>query len=340
MVKVCNNSSHHNLCFRCPKEQCEPVLLDPKWELPWECEDSLAHTPSKFLTPRSMWGDSRAFSWPTPLQPLCLDSRASSWPATLWPLCLGHEPKARVVTTSFCATCSFIDCCSTPFSSSNSWMHIRSNGVAPRPTCLLELQPLLLFHRNSTANVPKLYMSWIMECANCIFSWYFFPSSHSKNEDECNNDFTANNWIFSTLTLSPFSTFFLLFNFLTLLFPPLVYVYVHFSMLPSPLLLSTIFQLRFPHSCFCKLQNFKKTHFLQQMKTTHDDYFVHFHPSTSHPPHLFFGLLIVFKLMFHPWNSKGLSLSFFVSLVKPCGSMSPLIVNESLIFHLLIAMHL
>jgi len=75
----------HNLCFRCPNEQCEPILNIyaliafqwyknatrhwiltpeialwsfgsplglhlPKWELPWECEGSLLHTPSHFLT--------------------------------------------------------------------------------------------------------------------------------------------------------------------------------------------------------------------------------------------------------------------------------------------------
>ncbi len=34
----------------------------------------------------------------TSLQPFYLDSRASSWPTTLQPLCLGREPKARVVT--------------------------------------------------------------------------------------------------------------------------------------------------------------------------------------------------------------------------------------------------
>jgi len=75
----------HNLCFRCLNEQCEPILdiyasrafqwykerhnplsfdpcnrslkfrkstgtPSPKWELPWECEGSLPHTPSHFLT--------------------------------------------------------------------------------------------------------------------------------------------------------------------------------------------------------------------------------------------------------------------------------------------------
>jgi hypothetical protein len=79
----------HNLCFKCPNEQCEPILNIyvlkyfqwykkrhktlsfgpwncslkfgssqglhlPKWELPWECEGSFAHT---FLHSREyvMW---------------------------------------------------------------------------------------------------------------------------------------------------------------------------------------------------------------------------------------------------------------------------------------------
>jgi len=75
----------HNLCFKCSNEQCKPILTStfqqlsnhiknttshwvltpeitlwsfgnpprlhlPKWELPWECEGSLFHTPSHFLT--------------------------------------------------------------------------------------------------------------------------------------------------------------------------------------------------------------------------------------------------------------------------------------------------
>jgi len=78
-------SFSHNLCFRCSNEPSEPILdvyaprafqwykerheplsfdpcsrslkfwestgtPSPKWELPWECEGSLLHTPSHFLT--------------------------------------------------------------------------------------------------------------------------------------------------------------------------------------------------------------------------------------------------------------------------------------------------
>jgi len=114
----------HNLCFRCPNEQCEPILdiydsrafhwykerhnplsFDPsnrslkfwestglhlpKWELPWECEGSLPHT---LLHSREslMWLS--GFPWPAPLQPLCL----------------GRKPKARVATLNhkqFKSTC-------------------------------------------------------------------------------------------------------------------------------------------------------------------------------------------------------------------------------------------
>jgi hypothetical protein len=109
----------HNLCFRCLNEQCNPILsiyvlrafqwykerhkplnLNP-WNRSlkfWESTGTPSpkmgvalgawrFTPSYsltlFYTPGSMWCDSRASSWPTPLRPLCLDFWASSWPATL-----------------------------------------------------------------------------------------------------------------------------------------------------------------------------------------------------------------------------------------------------------------
>jgi len=126
----------HNLCFRCPNEQCEPILdiyvirafqwykerhkplnFDPwNWSLKfWESTGTPSpkvgvalgvwgFIPSYSLTlsytPGSMWCDSRASSWPAPLWPLCFDSRASFWPATLQLFCLGREPKARVATCS------------------------------------------------------------------------------------------------------------------------------------------------------------------------------------------------------------------------------------------------
>ncbi len=83
----------HNLCFRCPNEQCEPILdiYVPK-AFQWykERQKPLSFDPSNFslkfwksiripspkvgvalgvwrFTPESMWCDSRAFSWPAPL---------------------------------------------------------------------------------------------------------------------------------------------------------------------------------------------------------------------------------------------------------------------------------
>ncbi len=90
----------------------------PKWELPWECECALPHTPSHFLRLPGVCDDSRASSWPAHFQCLCLCSRASFlWtlgipsfglsgflpldsrasflltPATLQPLALVASPK-------------------------------------------------------------------------------------------------------------------------------------------------------------------------------------------------------------------------------------------------------
>ncbi len=100
----------HNLCFRCPNGQCEPILdvyvlkafqwykeclnplrFDPwnfplkiqestgtpilKMELPWGCEGSFLHTLSQ-----SLW------------LPASLLARNLANP------CLGHEPKAKVAT--------------------------------------------------------------------------------------------------------------------------------------------------------------------------------------------------------------------------------------------------
>jgi len=109
----------HNLCFRCPNEQCEPILdiyvprsfqwykerhkplnFDP-WNRFLKLQEStrtpfpkvgialgvwgftLSYSLTLSYTPGSMWCDSRASSWPAPLRPLCFDSQASSWPATL-----------------------------------------------------------------------------------------------------------------------------------------------------------------------------------------------------------------------------------------------------------------
>jgi hypothetical protein len=114
-----SSSFGHNLCFRCLNEQCEPILniyvsrafqwykerhkplsFDP-WNRSlkfWKSTGTPSpkvgvalgvwgFTPSYSLTlsytPGSMWCDSRASSWPTPLRPFCLESQAFSWHVTL-----------------------------------------------------------------------------------------------------------------------------------------------------------------------------------------------------------------------------------------------------------------
>ncbi len=112
----------HNLCFRCSNEPSEPILdmyvpralqwykerhrtliFDPcncslkfwestgtpslKWELPWECEGSLPHTPSHFLTLPGVCDVTPGL----PLNPQSCNAFAlipglpSSWLATLQP---------------------------------------------------------------------------------------------------------------------------------------------------------------------------------------------------------------------------------------------------------------
>ncbi len=114
----------HNLCFRCPNEQCKPILniyIPRDFQLykkhhkplsfdPWNCSLKFQEStripspkvgvalgvwgfiPSYSLTlsyiPGGMWCDSWASSCPTPLRFLCLNSRASSWPAPLQALLL------------------------------------------------------------------------------------------------------------------------------------------------------------------------------------------------------------------------------------------------------------
>jgi hypothetical protein len=76
-------------------------------------------------------------------------------------------------------------------------MYTRSTSVSPSPACSFELQPFLRLHKNSITNGFYLYIFWIIECTNCISSWYYSPSSHFEDNDECSNDFTTNNLSFS-----------------------------------------------------------------------------------------------------------------------------------------------
>ncbi len=50
------------------------------------------HSLTLSYTPGSMWCDSRAFSWPTPLQPLCLGREPKARVATYPPISLEHWP--------------------------------------------------------------------------------------------------------------------------------------------------------------------------------------------------------------------------------------------------------
>ncbi len=92
-----------------------PRLLLPKWELPWECECSLSHTPSHFLKlPGVLWWLpgfllARTLLMPLPslssflpfsLQPCHAFALTlgllSFWLATLQPLALVASPKLRL----------------------------------------------------------------------------------------------------------------------------------------------------------------------------------------------------------------------------------------------------
>jgi len=105
----------HNLCFRCPNEQCEPILdiyVPRAFQWYKERHKPLSFDPSKLVSevlgvPRdsisqsgSCLGSVRVHSLTlsyTPASMWC-DARASFWPEPLQPLCLGREPKARVAT--------------------------------------------------------------------------------------------------------------------------------------------------------------------------------------------------------------------------------------------------
>jgi len=128
----------HNLCFRHPNEQCEPILeiyISRAFQWYKECHKTLrfdpynrslkfrestgtpspkvgvalgvwVFTPSYSLTlsntPGSMWCDSRASSCLKSRTSSCFGSRALFWPATLQCLCLDSRasfPFARNLAT-------------------------------------------------------------------------------------------------------------------------------------------------------------------------------------------------------------------------------------------------
>ncbi len=117
--------------------------------------------------------------------------------------CTSMDSYSSFTTTfsSFAFFCIIKWCFSTSFSSNFS-MHTGSTDVAHSLVYFHTHQCCLLLHKNSTANVLVVSMSWIIICVNYIFSLYAFPSTHSEDDDECGGDLTTNSWIFNTLLLA------------------------------------------------------------------------------------------------------------------------------------------
>jgi len=108
-------------------------------------------------------------------------------------------------STTFSSLASFYTstkCYSVVSFSPNSSMNIGSTNVAPSLIYFLTHQCLLLLCKNSTIDVLVVPISWIIVYANCIFSLYTFPSTYSKDDDECDDDLTTNSWIFNTPSCS------------------------------------------------------------------------------------------------------------------------------------------
>jgi hypothetical protein len=108
----------HNLCFKCPNEQCEPILdiyvprafqwykerhkplsFDP-WNFSLKFWESIRTPFPKVGVTSGMWRFIPSYSLTLSYTPgsMWCDSRASSRPAPLQPLCLGCKPKVRVAT--------------------------------------------------------------------------------------------------------------------------------------------------------------------------------------------------------------------------------------------------
>jgi hypothetical protein len=165
---------------------------------------------------------------------------------------------------SFYIVCYSRKCYSIASFSSDSSMNTNFINVAFGLIYTLAHQLLLLMCKNSTINVPVLYMLCIIICTNCIFSFYIFPSAHSKDDDEFNDDLKTNDWIFNTPSrstiLNSSSTFVPLNNFVSSCYLCVCLVlYIFFSFL-----FFIVFQSHFLHSCCCELQNFENTYNFQQ----------------------------------------------------------------------------
>jgi len=136
---------------------------------------------------------------------------------------------------SFSIVYSSTKCCSTLLSSSDSSMNIRSIDVAFSPICSFGHQCFLLMCKNSTIDVLVVFMSSTIIYANCVFSLYAFPFTHSDHDDECGGKLKTNGWIFNTpslfVILDSFFTFFLLNNFASSSYFCLCsFLYVSFSL--------------------------------------------------------------------------------------------------------------
>jgi hypothetical protein len=71
-------------------------------------------------------------------------------------------------------------------------MHTESINVAFGPVCSLTCQRHLLLRKNSTIDVPVVFMFSIIVYAICIFSLYAFPFAPFENDDECSDNLTTN----------------------------------------------------------------------------------------------------------------------------------------------------
>ncbi len=124
-------------------------------------------------------------------------------------------------TTTFSSLASFYTiyastkCCFSALSSYDFSMHFGSINVARGPIYSLACQCCLLLCKNSITDVSIMSQLWIIVYTNCISSLYAFPSTHFKDDDECDNELIVNGWIFNTpfcVILNSSSTYFLFNN--------------------------------------------------------------------------------------------------------------------------------
>jgi len=222
-------------------------------------------------------------------------------------------------------------CYSTTLSSFDSSINNRSSHVAHGLVYSLARQLLLFLFKNSTANVLILYISWIVICANSIFSLYTFPFAHFKDDDECGGNLKANGWIFNRPFLS------ILFNYSsTSIFhlSSLLYAFFSFFIIYSfSITLSALTLLWIP-----KLSKRAK------IPTTNANYFWWLHHFFSSLNFLLVTFIFLSARCFliNIWSLK-LILPITTSLCPLYNHMEALciiIMNERPRFHLLIIPHL